>query len=63
VVSSSPATWAAVIAALIKSTTSTIAAAVRASIPWMNPVDGLAPVRSATSHPQRSTGTCWYSSG
>ena len=59
VVSSNPATGAAVISVRISSTTSATSEAALARQEWMNPSDTSAPVTSAISCAHRSTGTCW----
>ena len=59
VVSSNPATAAAVISVLISCTTSLMISAALARQEWMNPAETRAPVTSAISCWQRSTGTCW----
>jgi len=59
VVSSNPATGAAVIRARISATTSFTSPAAFARQEWTNPSDTTAPVTSAISCRHRSTGTCW----
>jgi hypothetical protein len=59
VVSSNPATGAAVIRARISAATSAARDAAFARHEWMNPSDTAAPVTSAISSRHRSTGTCW----
>ncbi len=59
VVSSNPATYAAVISVLISFTTSATTAAAFARLEWMNPAETCAPVTSAISRAHRSIGTCW----
>ena len=59
VVSSNPATWAAVISVLISLTTSAITAAALARQEWTKPTETRAPVTSAISWAHRSAGTCW----
>ena len=59
VVSSNPATGAAVIRARISATTSPASDAALARHEWMNPSDTAAPAMSAISCRHRSTGTCW----
>ena len=59
VVSSNPATAAAVIRVRISRTTSAARDAAFARQEWMNPSDTAAPVTSAISCRHRSTGTCW----
>src|SRR6266700_218923 len=62
VVSSNPATAAAVISALISLTTSAITSAALARHEWMNPSETWAPATSAISLRHLSTGTCWNTS-
>ena len=59
VVSSNPATGAAVIRARISATTSLSSDAAFARHEWTNPSETRAPVTSAISSRHRSTGTCW----
>ena len=59
VVSSNPATGAAVIRAPISPTTSAARDAAFARQEWMKPSETAAPVTSAISCRHRSTGTCW----
>ena len=59
VVSSNPATCAAVISVLISLTTSAITSAALARQEWTNPAETRAPVTSAISWAHRPTGTCW----
>ena len=59
VVSSNPATCAAVIRVLISLTTSAIRPAALARQECTNPAETCAPVTSAISRWHRSTGTCW----
>jgi hypothetical protein len=58
VVSSNPATAAAVINVLISFTTSPITSAAFARQEWMKPAETSAPVTSAISSAHRCTGTC-----
>ena len=59
VVSSNPATGAAVIRVRISATTSPASDAALARHEWIKPSDTAAPATSAISCRHRSTGTCW----
>jgi hypothetical protein len=59
VVSSNPATVAAVIRVRISRTTSAASSAAFARHEWTNPAETAAPVTSVISCWHRSTGTCW----
>ena len=59
VVSSNPATGAAVIRARISATASAASDAAFARQEWMKPSETPAPLTSAISCRHRSTGTCW----
>jgi hypothetical protein len=59
VVSSNPATAAAVIRARISRTTSAARSAALRRQEWMNPADTSAPATPEIRSRHRSTGTCW----
>jgi hypothetical protein len=59
VISSKPATYAAVISVLISFTTSVSTSAALARQECTNPAGTSAPVTSAISRTHRSVGTCW----
>ena len=59
VVSSNPATAAAVIKVRISRTTSAARSAALRRHEWMNPAETSAPAMSAIRSRHRSTGTCW----